>query len=549
MPGREEHFVQQPLSALPPKSHHQPQCQQQYQQTQYHIHRIQIPRFYAQSPHLPALQKQVQTHPQMPNLHRRNTAPASLGLGPGDPQQREPPIDRFWEPRPVLSPNNETYLPLEFQSHTQPSASQPQWDQLERSQHILPLHIPLGSSLNNNHQSNHACPTFSMLPPAADAQQLVPFPDLFSPITITSNPMDLFLEDAQDLLATDLTGPLSPFNYGNISTPREVASGPESCQSTPSLAPQFDAPLLYTDFDGHPLTGRQTCELSDEGWEPLDRVTDDFAGLGTDRYYKAYAKPDIHTDTTKIDGDQEHFAYAPSSLADPSESRVSSPYGSFLNLGPPSAYPPAEVDQDSRATSSTPITCPFPSCTKIFVRQQNLKAHSKTHSSAKPHQCTYCPLAFRRNHDLKRHMRLHNNERPYICPGCNRGFARSDALKRHTQGDDCAMGLLAPGAIPPPRVRRSRRASAPGNLVIAGKKKQLQQHRSSRKISAAALTEPPVTSPVTGDRSPEVGQLPPSQNVTHNAGRDTYTHHQWPPSEMISIPQRPSFSSPVPSDL
>ncbi|CAJ0764320.1 23163_t:CDS:2 [Entrophospora sp. SA101] len=77
------------------------------------------------------------------------------------------------------------------------------------------------------------------------------------------------------------------------------------------------------------------------------------------------------------------------------------------------------------------IKCPQANCPKTFTRMYNLKAHLRSHSPARPYQCTMCPRSFSRKHDLQRHIRVHTGVKPYVCPCCHKAFARTDALRRH----------------------------------------------------------------------------------------------------------------------
>lgn len=103
------------------------------------------------------------------------------------------------------------------------------------------------------------------------------------------------------------------------------------------------------------------------------------------------------------------------------------------------------VPHDAYAKSSlTPPNSnsfPCPICSKVFLKQYNLKSHMNSHSIEKPFQCSKCPKTFARSHDKKRHELLHNGVKNFKCEGylsdgvtkwgCGKKFARSDALSRH----------------------------------------------------------------------------------------------------------------------
>ncbi|ORX93347.1 hypothetical protein K493DRAFT_160711, partial [Basidiobolus meristosporus CBS 931.73] len=86
-----------------------------------------------------------------------------------------------------------------------------------------------------------------------------------------------------------------------------------------------------------------------------------------------------------------------------------------------------------RASKSSAYICPYPNCSKRFVRRQSLQLHQICHSGQKPYSCTYCEKQFARKHDMNRHARKHTGELPYQCIFCEKGFARPDARKRHYQ--------------------------------------------------------------------------------------------------------------------
>ncbi|KAF9179725.1 hypothetical protein BGZ50_006709 [Haplosporangium sp. Z 11] len=70
-------------------------------------------------------------------------------------------------------------------------------------------------------------------------------------------------------------------------------------------------------------------------------------------------------------------------------------------------------------------------CHKRFLRQYNLNAHLKTHSSERLHNCNQCDKSFLRPYDLSRHQRIHSKDKPYSCVICGLIFIRNDAIWRH----------------------------------------------------------------------------------------------------------------------
>ncbi|KAJ1464317.1 hypothetical protein T484DRAFT_1649762, partial [Baffinella frigidus] len=70
-------------------------------------------------------------------------------------------------------------------------------------------------------------------------------------------------------------------------------------------------------------------------------------------------------------------------------------------------------------------------CEHKYERRSELTRHKRTHSDARPHQCTVCPKAFKSPGDLTRHERTHSDARPHKCTGCLKAFKFKNVLDRH----------------------------------------------------------------------------------------------------------------------
>ncbi|TPX61073.1 hypothetical protein PhCBS80983_g01352 [Powellomyces hirtus] len=77
-------------------------------------------------------------------------------------------------------------------------------------------------------------------------------------------------------------------------------------------------------------------------------------------------------------------------------------------------------------------------CGKLFEKLTSLKSHARLHRAERNHVCPTCSRAFVRRQDLKRHTSTHNtNFKPYECTNCTTTFTRSDALHRHLKAKRC----------------------------------------------------------------------------------------------------------------
>jgi len=80
-------------------------------------------------------------------------------------------------------------------------------------------------------------------------------------------------------------------------------------------------------------------------------------------------------------------------------------------------------------TGEKPHECEV--CKKTFAQSGHLTNHMLTHTGKKPHECTKCKMAFTTSGNLARHMLIHMGKKPYECTECKMAFADPSSLARH----------------------------------------------------------------------------------------------------------------------
>ncbi|KAJ3170584.1 hypothetical protein HDU88_008485 [Geranomyces variabilis] len=407
---------QQPQQQPP----HQPQEQLQQQQRQPQLHH---PQLHQRQLHQPQQkqpqyqqQQQLQQQPQQQPQHLPHQQHEHHGADLGWPQQ--------------LPQHVPSIMPLEFQEHTA-QYSRPYL--AIHAQSFDPTSLPLAS------------PALSTLSEAYSSS----FPDLFSPVERTS--LDFYVAPADQLLGGDIT---SPYARSYPSTPVAQSSSSE----TP--APGYDPPAQYSSLQGNPLADfNPSSGWLDNSWESFGDidVTEQFTSSPTATADELVAPTSDHikeaySPTKDVSGESSLSPRAGLVRESPApdNSDCVSEADEIVDDAPnPELSADGEISRDASSDGNA-VVCPHPGCSRTFIKYQNMRAHFKTHSVSKPHQCPTCELRFRRNHDLKRHSRLHTKERPYRCATCPEAYARSDALKRHNK---------YPCGTPHPRTKKARKQS------------------------------------------------------------------------------------------
>ncbi|KAJ3161295.1 hypothetical protein HDU86_007077 [Geranomyces michiganensis] len=423
-----------------PEQHDRPQLQRQQERSeerqQHHTHRR------PQQLEPQSLQSHPHHHgiPLHPNPHQHQ-------------QQQQHDATLSWSQQPLLSQQHQQQqhvatplvnLPLEFQDTAQYSRPF-----LTISQHAFdPSSLPLASpalSTTSNAYSNT-------------------YPDLFSPVERTS--LDYFVTPADQLLHSNITSPFAS------SFPATTPVAQSNSNETP--APVFDSPAQYPVLDGgnNPLADFDPSSgWLDSSWDSFRDVdiTEQFSSSPTSEVAvvdnllappNQDAQENACTPTDTLVGIEQPSSACASTesptleTADRGASSGDDISDDVANSDVPAvAVAAADDDAQDPTGEGDIVSCPQPGCSRTFLKYVTMRAHYKTHTVAKPHQCPICQICFRRNHDLKRHSRLHTKERPYRCATCPEAYARSDALKRHNK---------YPCGAPHPRTKRAR-AQASGS--------------------------------------------------------------------------------------
>ena len=70
-------------------------------------------------------------------------------------------------------------------------------------------------------------------------------------------------------------------------------------------------------------------------------------------------------------------------------------------------------------------------CGKRFFYKIHLAVHKKIHYDRKPEVCNICGKKFFKKGNLDNHMRIHTNGKPYVCEICDKRFIHAQGLKIH----------------------------------------------------------------------------------------------------------------------
>lgn len=80
-----------------------------------------------------------------------------------------------------------------------------------------------------------------------------------------------------------------------------------------------------------------------------------------------------------------------------------------------------------------PYKCDHKNCHKSFSQIGDRNIHLQSHSSSKPHVCTYCGKCYRLQKALRAHVKIiHTGERKFQCNLCKAEFQTYTALSGHT---------------------------------------------------------------------------------------------------------------------
>ncbi|CAJ1077438.1 GDNF-inducible zinc finger protein 1 [Xyrichtys novacula] len=81
-------------------------------------------------------------------------------------------------------------------------------------------------------------------------------------------------------------------------------------------------------------------------------------------------------------------------------------------------------------TGAKPFECS--DCGARFTQNSALKMHRRTHTGEKPFACDECDSRFTQKHMLAYHKRSHTGEKPFMCEACGKSFASKEYLRHHS---------------------------------------------------------------------------------------------------------------------
>ena len=72
------------------------------------------------------------------------------------------------------------------------------------------------------------------------------------------------------------------------------------------------------------------------------------------------------------------------------------------------------------------VVCKY--CEKVFVTQNALVVHIRSHKGERPFSCTICNITFVSKGHLSGHLRTHTGEKPFQCVECLKVFSQKSSF-------------------------------------------------------------------------------------------------------------------------
>lgn len=182
-------------------------------------------------------------------------------------------------------------------------------------------------------------------------------------------------------------------------------------------------------------------------------------------------------------------------------------------------------------TSSAPEQWSCPVCEKTFVQNSNFRNHVRTHSDKRPYVCLVCLIGFKERYHLKKHMlfkhspgqlneacrlcgkrfkdltavraheRTHSDARPYQCSRCSKMFKTSECLWHHQNRSKTCGRMVSTGS-------RSRSScSREVNASTGGHSPSKRRQRRSRAVRHDILPSTSYTLPSSTEAAAAVGKI------------------------------------------
>lgn len=181
-------------------------------------------------------------------------------------------------------------------------------------------------------------------------------------------------------------------------------------------------------------------------------------------------------------------------------------------------------------TGKAPEQWSCPVCEKTFAQNSNFRNHVRTHSDKRPYVCLVCLIGFKERYHLKKHMlfkhspgqlneacrlcgkrfkdltavraheRTHSDARPYQCSRCSKMFKTSECLWHHQNRSKTCGRITSTGS-------RSRSSCSEVNASTGGHSSSKRRQRRSRAVRHILPSTTSYTLPSSTEAAAAVGKM------------------------------------------